>query len=429
MPDEVLDLVGWARKLAASLAYDERNWRDLSKANGRLSTMVCAMWFFLGVLSLSNTNFFVAGISEFSEVRPCPLRRRKDLQFLRQKDNKRKRSSKDEDSHSKAGSARGHEEDVAADEDLIFIGRPMDINAPGKDDSILMARTRRPPETVEPAGLEAPSLEGEIPQVRKGEGLSLPGLAAGSRTSGTFDKLKSELLRYEAKLRNALNGEKSLRLLCDKKTRELTHLRSELDQSRDYKGILKKQLQRKTEMLERLRGEANQVNSECNDLKAQIDAHVAAKRNTLAKASALEIQLRNAREGDSVQASRIAKLEIDLLKMKAEVVDARAEAEEVRAKADKKVAIYLKDTDEAHTKLREASDRESRSNEYARCKSRRETLEEIHGKGFDLSEEIEHAKVDEFDTMFLVSDVEDNKEGAGEGAGPEGKKAKFPRVD
>ncbi|XP_070005860.1 cilia- and flagella-associated protein 45-like [Nicotiana sylvestris] len=122
---------------------------------------------------------------------------------------------------------------------------------------------------------------------------------------------------------------------------------------------------RKTEKLEHLRGEANQVNSECNDLKAQIDAHVAAKRNALVKASTLEIQLFNARESNLVQASRVAKLEIDLLKMKAEVVDARAEAEDVRAKADKKVAIYLKDDVEARTKLREASDRERRSNEYA----------------------------------------------------------------
>ncbi|XP_070007704.1 uncharacterized protein [Nicotiana sylvestris] len=236
------------------------------------------------------------------------------------------------------------------------------------------AQSRRPPKTVEPAGLEAPNLEGEIPQARKGEGPSLPDLAAGSRTSGStlkgmgfdvsppnqsssscsieadetepvdakstfeeaqrlcsmaFDKLKSELFHCEAKLRKALNGEKSLRLLCDKKTRELIHLRSELLHPSSETNISVSQLQRKIETLERLRGEANQINSECNDLKAQIDVHVVAKRNALAKASALEINLCNAREGDLVQTSRIAKLEIDVLKMKAEVVDARTEAEEV----------------------------------------------------------------------------------------------------
>ncbi|XP_070010839.1 WEB family protein At5g16730, chloroplastic-like [Nicotiana sylvestris] len=154
---------------------------------------------------------------------------------------------------------------------------------------------------------------------------------------------------------------------------------------------------RKTKTLERLRGEANQVNSKCNELKAQIDVHVAAKRNALAKASALEIQLCNARESNLVQTSRIINLETDLLKMKAEVVDVRAEVEEVREKVDKKVAIYLKDDVVARTKLR----------------SRRETLKEIHGKGFDISKEIEQAKAYAFDAKFLISDAKDNKEEAG----------------
>ncbi|XP_070005049.1 uncharacterized protein [Nicotiana sylvestris] len=288
MPNEVPDLVDWARKLDASSTYDERKWRDLSKGKWEAKHH---------------------GIGEFSEVRPSPFEEeeRPSISETR-KDNKRKRSSKDEDSHSKAGPARGCEEDVAADKDLIFIGCSVDINAPGEDDSTLMTRPRRPPETVEPTGLEAPSLKGEIPH------------RGGAKA---FDKLKSELLRCEDKLRKALNGEKSLRLLCDKKTRELIHLRSELNRSHDYEGNLEKQvtsilreykfllpsletkvsvsqLQRKTEILECLRGEANQVNSECNELKAQINTHVAAKRNALAKASTLEIQLLNAREGNLV---------------------------------------------------------------------------------------------------------------------------------
>nr|XP_009799865.1 PREDICTED: uncharacterized protein LOC104245867 [Nicotiana sylvestris] len=136
--------------------------------------------------------------------------------------------------------------------------------------------------------------------------------------------------------------------------------------------------------------------------------------------------------------SKIAKLEIDLLKLKAEVVDARANVDEVRAKADKNVAIYLKDASKARAKLREDSNRERRSNEYAWCKSRRETLDEIYGKGFDLSGEIEQAKEDEFDAKFLISDDEDNEEGAGEGEGsdgvdgdivPEEEMAESPRVD
>ncbi|XP_070008100.1 protein CROWDED NUCLEI 4-like [Nicotiana sylvestris] len=212
-----------------------------------------------------------------------------------------------------------------------------------------------------------------------------------------FDKLKSELLRCEARLRKALDVEKSLRLLCDKR------------------------LQSKLEDLERLWGEVSQAECECNKLRAQIDALVAAKKDALAKASALEVQLRNALKNILVQRSRIASLESDLLKMKAEVVDTRAEVEEIWAKVDKKVAVYLKDVADAQAELRGVSDRESRSNEYARCKSWRETFEEIHARGFDLSEEIEQAKEDEYDAKFLISDVEDNERGANGAAVPEEK--------
>lgn len=60
------------------------------------------------------------------------------------------------------------------------------------------------------------------------------------------------------------------------------------------------QLQSKTEDLEHLWGEVGQAKYECNELRGQIDAHITAKKNALAKASALEVQLRNARENCSV---------------------------------------------------------------------------------------------------------------------------------
>ncbi|XP_070013067.1 uncharacterized protein [Nicotiana sylvestris] len=180
-------------------------------------------------------------------------------------------------------------------------------------------------------------------------------------------------------------------------------------------------LQIKIEDLEHLWGEVGQAKYEYNELRAQIDAHIAAKKNALAKVSALEVKLQNAHENSSVQTSRIARLESDLLEMKAEAVDARAEAEEIRAKADKEVSVYLKDAADVRAKLRGASDRERKSNEYAWYKSHKETLEEIHARGFDLSEEIEQAKADEYDAKFLVSNAEDN-EGEVDGAAvPEGR--------
>ncbi|XP_070029433.1 uncharacterized protein [Nicotiana sylvestris] len=223
--------------------------------------------------------------------------------------------------------------------------------------------------------------------------------------SKAFDKLKFELLRCEARLRKALDREKSLRLLCDERGKELRHLRYES----------------KTEDLEHLWGEVGQAKHECNDLRAQIDVHVAAKKNALAKVSSLEVQLRNARENSSIQTSRIARLECDLLEMKADVVEAQTKAEEIQAKAERKVVVYLKDDVEVRAKLRDASDRESRSNDYAWCKSRRETLKKIHPMGFDLSEEIAQARTNEYDAKFLLFDAEDSGEEADGATVTEGK--------
>ncbi|XP_070002500.1 uncharacterized protein [Nicotiana sylvestris] len=213
-----------------------------------------------------------------------------------------------------------------------------------------------------------------------------------------FDKLKCELLRREAMLPKAKDGENSLRLLCDKREDELAHLRCELH--------------KKAEDQEHLTCEVGQDKSERDELKARADVHTIAEKEALAKASALEVQLRLVCENSSVRTDVIIKLKSELLKIKAEVVDAQAEAVMSRTKADKKVAVYLKDAADARAKLRRALDRESRSKEYARYKSRRETLEEIHTRGFDLSEEVKQAKADEHDARSLLSDAEDSEKEA-----------------
>ncbi|XP_070006466.1 uncharacterized protein [Nicotiana sylvestris] len=214
--------------------------------------------------------------------------------------------------------------------------------------------------------------------------------------SMAFKKLKSELFRREARLRKDIDREKSLRLLCDEREDELAYLRYE----------------KKTEDLECLWSEVGQAKHECDELKARVDTQVTAKTNALAKAFALEVQLRSAHENGLVRRDMITRLEFELLKMKAKVVDTRAEAEAIQTKADKKVAVYLKDTIDTHAELMEALHRQSRSKEYVRCKSRRETLEEIHVRGFDLSEEIAQAKADEYGAKFLLSDVKDGEKEA-----------------
>ncbi|XP_070015377.1 uncharacterized protein [Nicotiana sylvestris] len=214
-----------------------------------------------------------------------------------------------------------------------------------------------------------------------------------------FDKLKFKLLRYEARLRKALDREISLRLLCERK---------------EEINILIFQLESKTEELERLWGEVGRAKRELNELKARVEAQVVAKEDALAKASTLEVQIRNAHVNDSVRANMITRLESKLLKAKAKVVNAQVEVVIRRPTADQKVAAYLKGTAYARAELREALDREKNSKEYVKCKSQRETLEEIHARGFDLSEEIKQARAEEHDAKFLLSDTEDSEDKADE---------------
>ncbi|XP_070010590.1 uncharacterized protein [Nicotiana sylvestris] len=91
-----------------------------------------------------------------------------------------------------------------------------------------------------------------------------------------FDRLKSEFLRYEARLRKASDREKSLKLLCERKESEL----------------------------------------------ARVDAQVAAKESALAKASSFEMQIQTARANDSARVNMIARLESKLSKARVEVVNA-----------------------------------------------------------------------------------------------------------
>ncbi|XP_070010696.1 uncharacterized protein [Nicotiana sylvestris] len=215
-----------------------------------------------------------------------------------------------------------------------------------------------------------------------------------------FDKLKSELLHREVRLRKALDEEKSLRLLCDEREIELAYLRYEF--------------QKKAKGLEYLRDEVGRAKHEYDELKAQADAQASTEMGALAKASSLEVQLRLAHDNSLVRTDMITKLETELSKIKAKVVDTRARAVMNRTKADQKVAVYLKDAADAQTKLRKIFDRKDRSKEYVWCKSWRKTLEEIYARGFDLSEELTQERADERGAQLLLFDAEDSEDEADE---------------
>lgn len=184
------------------------------------------------------------------------------------------------------------------------------------------------------------------------------------------------------------------------------------------------QLQQKVEMMGQLQSEVERVNAECNQWKEKMDRLATGKEAALTKLAAAETQLRSVKERCSAQAEKIAELKAKLAKTEVEVAEARAEVKKTQITADKTVVVHLRDTEAAQTELREAVDREKRSIDLARCQSRRETLEEIHARGFDLNEEIAQAKADEADARFLISsddddDSEGNQGGSDNEEGPE----------
>ncbi|XP_019256719.1 PREDICTED: uncharacterized protein LOC109235182 [Nicotiana attenuata] len=87
-----------------------------------------------------------------------------------------------------------------------------------------------------------------------------------------------------------------------------------------------------------------------------------------------------------------------------ELEAAKSEAKAVKANTDEVVAVYKADAEGAQARAKDIF-------EYAKRQSRRETLEEIHAHGFDLSTEIENAKEleDEARRLACPQDDDDSK--------------------
>ncbi|XP_070013456.1 uncharacterized protein [Nicotiana sylvestris] len=173
-----------------------------------------------------------------------------------------------------------------------------------------------------------------------------------------FTRFRADLSQCEAELNKPSNEGKALKLLCIQKEEELKDLREDLAKARKNEG---------------------------------------------------------AKEKNSSQAKKITELEVKLAEVGVEVAEARSEVEKTKATADKTVVVYLRDAEAAQTEIRETSNWEKWSNVLAKCQSRRETLEEIHARGFDLIEEIAQARAFEVDARFLVSSSSDDDDEGSQG--------------
>ncbi|XP_070049544.1 uncharacterized protein [Nicotiana tomentosiformis] len=115
------------------------------------------------------------------------------------------------------------------------------------------------------------------------------------------------------------------------------------------------------------------------------------------------------KEKSSCLTKKIKELEARLA---SELSKAKSEAEKAKAEAEAIVTVYRADAKAAQVQVREAvKTAQTRAHwivELAKCQSRRETLEEIHARGFDLTDEIIKAKEHEADARALAFSDDDD---------------------
>ncbi|XP_070045571.1 KNR4/SMI1 homolog [Nicotiana tomentosiformis] len=163
--------------------------------------------------------------------------------------------------------------------------------------------------------------------------------------------------------------------------------------------------------------------------KESMDRFATEKEAARAQLSSIESQLRGMKEKSSAQAKKIEELDARLA---SELTKAESEGEKAKAKAEAIMVVYWADAEAAQVQVKEAAETaQTRAHwiaELAKCQSRRETLEEIHTRGFNLTDEIIKAKEHEADARALASsndndDDDDSKSGSENGEDLDGEEA------
>ncbi|XP_070034425.1 uncharacterized protein [Nicotiana tomentosiformis] len=346
------------------------------------------------------------------------------------KDHKRKRASTSEDPQPKTRAARKPRKNtIPLTEESVHRLRDEDEEEEKDDGSILVPRVKKT--------IDAPKATGSmvvyepLPQTwgisEKGSG-KVPELLeiedASHRSQQTAlvvhreacSRSRAELSRYEANLRRVTEERNALRLLCGQREEEIRELRAELAKAHQDQTDLTEQ--QKLEVIGLLRKEDDTIWAETLGWKNGMDRLAAENETARAQLLSAESQLQGIKERSSVQARKIKELEARLA---SELAKAKAEEEKAKADTDAFMAIYRANAESAQIQAREAVETaQTRAHwiaELARCQSRRETLEDIHARVFDLSEEIKRAKELEDDAGALASDDDDDDDDDGSKSG------------
>ncbi|XP_070057357.1 uncharacterized protein [Nicotiana tomentosiformis] len=223
----------------------------------------------------------------------------------------------------------------------------------------------------------------------------------------TFIRYWEELNQHEAETRGFTKNRDAYKLLREKLQAELEAARKE-----------------HVDLVEQLREEVDAVKPEAEEWKRNMDRLASEKDIAQAQLASTEVQLRAVKEKALVQAKKIEEFQSQLSSfvsnqenLAKDLEMAKSEAKVVKVDADEMVAVYKADVEEAQVRAKDII-------EHAKRQSRRETLEEIHAWGFDLSTEIESAKELEVEAKKLAypkDDKESEDSGESKGGGdPEG---------
>ncbi|XP_019251391.1 PREDICTED: uncharacterized protein LOC109230337 [Nicotiana attenuata] len=210
-----------------------------------------------------------------------------------------------------------------------------------------------------------------------------------------FSKSRAELNRCEADLKRLTEERDALKLLNGKKEEEIQDLRAELAIAHKGQTDLIEQVQQRVKNIEQLREEAKMKVAETLGWKQNMDRLASEKDTARAQLFFAKRQIQSMKEESLARAKKIEELEVRLA---AELAKATSEAEGVKADAEAVKSVYQADAEAAHARAKEISD-----------------VAQIHARGFDLTADIESAKVLEGEAKDLLSD----DDGSGSSSGSE----------
>ncbi|XP_070046983.1 uncharacterized protein YGR130C-like [Nicotiana tomentosiformis] len=218
-----------------------------------------------------------------------------------------------------------------------------------------------------------------------------------------FLRYREELNQHEAETQELIEKRDAYKLLSVKLQAKLEAARKEhadlvkqvrqaFEVSDDYSDIvandLNPQAQKKLDHIEQLRVEVNTVKAEAEEWKKNMDRLASEKETAHAQLASTEVQFRAAKEKTLVQAKKIEELQSQLNSavsdqeyLANDLDAAKLEVVVVRAEADDRVAQHKADAEVTQDQARNMV-------KHAKWQSRREALEGVHARDFDLLAEI-----------------------------------------